>query len=96
MAIVKSNHCAYDTHYHIVFPVKYRKSLLNKDIERTIVKIAREIEDRYDIEFEEIGCDINHIHILCTFHPKYAGGDIVRIFKSITAKQLFIKFLCSF
>ena len=31
-------------------------------------------------------------YILCAFHPKYAGAEIVRIFKSITAKQLFIKF----
>ena len=92
MAVVKSNHCAYNTHYHIVFPVKYRKVLLNKDIERAIVQIAQEIEDRFEIEFEEIGCDKDHIHILCSFHSKYAGGEIVRIFKSITARELFKRF----
>ena len=31
-------------------------------------------------------------YILCAFHPKYEDLEIVRIFKSITAKQLFIKF----
>ena len=49
MAVVKSNHRAYDTHYHIVFPVIYRKALLSKDIERAIVEITHEIESRYDI-----------------------------------------------
>ena len=86
----KLAHCAYDAHYHIVFPVKYRKALLNPGIEVAIVNIAKEIQERYDIEFEKIGCDLNHIHILCSFSPtKYKGVDIVRIFKSITARELF-------
>ena len=92
MAIKKSNHCAYDTHYHIVFPVKYRKALLDKNITLAITKIAREIEQRYSIEFEKLGYDENHIHILTSFHPKYSGSQIVTMFKSITAKQLFKQF----
>jgi hypothetical protein len=24
MSVTRSNHCVYDTHYHVVFPVKYR------------------------------------------------------------------------
>ena len=89
---IKSNHCAYDTHYHIVFPVKYRKALLTNEIPLAIVEIAKEIGLRYEIDFENIGCDINHIHILASFHPKYGGGEVVRKFKSITAKQLFLRF----
>ena len=41
---------------------------------------------------EQIGCDKDHIHILTSFHPKYSIGDFVRLFKSITAKQVFLKF----
>ena len=89
----KGYHCAYDTHYHIVFPVKYRKALLDQQISKAIVEIAQEISLRYEIEFENIGCDLNHIHILCSFSPaKYKGGDIIRIFKSITARELFVRF----
>jgi putative transposase len=92
MKVIKSNHCAYQTHYHLVFPVKYRKSLLNKEVEQGVKLIAKEIGERYEIEFESIGCDINHIHILCSFHPKYSIGEVVRKFKSITARELFKKF----
>jgi putative transposase len=89
----KGHHHAHDSHYHIVFPVKYRKALLNHDIPLAIVEFARGIEERYDIEFEKIGTDLNHIHILCSFSPsKYKGGDVVRIFKSITARELFKRF----
>jgi len=70
MGVVRSNHCAYDTHYHIVFPVKYRKALLREPQTKAILEIAKEISERYDIEFEKIGTDGDHIHILTSFHPK--------------------------
>ncbi len=88
----KGHHCAYDTHYHVVFPVKYRKALLRDDIGNYIKEISKEIQIRYDLEMEQVGCDNDHIHILCSFHPKYSIGDFVRLFKSITAKEIFKKF----
>ncbi len=88
----RSKHCVYATHYHVVFPVKYRKALLRNEIPSAIAEIATDIGERFEIEFENIGCDLNHIHILCSFHPKYSGSDVVRIFKSIVAKQLFLQF----
>ena len=88
----KGNHCAYDTHYHIVFPVKYRKALLTKEVEVQIKEISKEIEERFELEVEQIGCDVDHIHLLCSFHPKYSIGSVVRIFKSNTSRELFKKF----
>ena len=90
--ITRGTHCVDDAHYHIVFPVKYRKALLNPNITQAIIETAQEINERYEIDFEKIGTDINHIHLLASFHPKYGGGDVVRIFKSITAKELFKRF----
>jgi putative transposase len=92
MKVTKSNHCAYQTHYHLVFPVKYRKALLYAEVVEELKVIAKEIGERYEIEFEELGCDVDHIHILCSFHPKYSIGETVRKFKSITARELFKKF----
>lgn len=92
MSLTRSNHCVYDTHYHVVFPVKYRKALLSTTVAAAVVEIAREIEIRYDIVFDQIGTDGDHIHVLCTFHPKYAGSAIVGLFKSIKAKELFKRF----
>lgn len=88
----KGWHCAYDTHYHIVFPVKYRKALLSKPIERKIKEVSMDIQERYEITIEQIGCDQDHIHLLCSFHPKYSIGSVVQKFKSITARELFKTF----
>ena len=92
MVLVRTHHNAYDTHYHIVFPVKYRKVLLCDDIPLAITQIAEEISERYDITFEKIGTDGDHIHILTSFPPKHSGSSVVRIFKSITARELFKRF----
>lgn len=92
MTIKKTYHNVYNTHYHIVFPVKYRKALLQNDIPLAISKLAKEIAIRYDIEFEKIGYDQDHIHILLNFPPKHSGSKVVRIFKSITARELFKQF----
>jgi putative transposase len=63
--VEKASHCAWQIHYHIVFPVKYRRGLLDETVVKIILMTAKEIEDRYDIEFEQIGCDKDHVHILC-------------------------------
>ena len=92
MAVVRTHHNAYTAHYHIVCPVKYRKALLSGDIPLAINHIAEEISIRYDIQFEKLGYDKDHIHILTSFPPKYGGSEVVRIFKSITARELFKQF----
>ena len=88
----KGNHCAYGTHYHIVFPVKYRKALLSNGPTKAIKEISKKIEERYYLDIDQIGCDQDHIHLLVSFHPKYSIGQFVRLYKSITAKHLFLQF----
>ena len=87
--IQKGHYYAYQTHYHIVFPVKYRKALLSQPIVATLKMVTKELEERYEFEMEQIGCDDNHIHLLTSFHPKYSIGQFVRLYKSITARELF-------
>ena len=89
MTITKSSHRVYDTHYHIVCPVKYRKSLLGEEIVATMRRTILGLEERYDLTFEQFGDDKNHVHLLLSFSPRYSIGQVVRLFKSITAKQLF-------
>ena len=87
--VKKGYHCAWQIHYHIVFPVKYRKALLDFSVTQIIMETAEGISERYSIEMEGIGCDKDHIHLLCSAHPKIAPGRIVQIFKSITAREIF-------
>lgn len=65
--------------------------MLDEEVVEIIKDIALGIQERYDIEIEAMGMDGNHIHILCSSHPKISPGQIVRVFKSITAREIFIK-----
>ena len=88
-AVRKRAHGAWQLHYHIVFPVKYRKALLDEAVTTIIQESAAEIAERFPIEMEAMGTDKNDIHLLCSAHPKVAPGRIVQIFKSITAREIF-------
>ncbi len=85
----KGAHCAWQIHYHSVFPVKYRKALLDEEVTAIIQDTAAEIAERFPIEMEAMGTDKNHIHLLCSADPKMAPGRMVQIFKSITAREIF-------
>lgn len=85
--VKRGYHCARQIHYQIVFPVKYRKALLEREVVKIIRGTAIGIEERYEIEIEAIGIDKDHIYILCSSHPKLSPGKIVRILKSITAQE---------
>ena len=75
--------------YHLVCAVKYRRSVLSEAVTDTIVNVCMEIEEKYGIEFIEIGTDINHIHYLLQAPPKYSPTQIVTMIKSITARMVF-------
>jgi putative transposase len=69
--------------------VKYRRVLLDRDVVEIIRDTAIGIQERYEIEIEQMGMDNDHIHLLCGAHPKIAAGRIVQIFKSITGREIF-------
>ena len=78
-----------ECHYHIQITVKYRKSLLDESVQNIIKNTLTGFKERYAIEISEIGFDQNHLHILCRFLPKYSGGSVIKIIKSLTAKEVF-------
>ena len=90
-AVRKGAHCAWPFRYHIVFPVKDRKSLLEEEVTTIIQETAAEIAERFSIEMEAMGTDKNHIHLRCSAHPKMAPGRIVQIFKRLTAREIFCR-----
>ena len=77
--------------YHFVCPAKYRKVVFSKAVDMTIKEICLEIEKRYDIHFLEIGTDKDHVHFLIQSVPTKSASEIIRMVKSITAREVFRK-----
>jgi putative transposase len=82
-------HNVSEPYYHIQLTVKYRKALMNERTEEVILEVTKGIKERYAIEVSHVGFDKNHVHILCKFLPKYSGGQVIRLIKSITAREVF-------
>ncbi len=86
---INKSHNVSNLMYHFVFPAKYRRVVLDKDVDRVIKETCEEISKRYEIYFLEIGTDKDHVHFLIQSVPKYSPTQIVKIVKSITAREVF-------
>ena len=77
--------------YHLVFPTKYRRLVIDGTVDQLIKDICLEIEQRYEVHFVEIGTDKDHVHFLVQSVPILPITRIVMIIKSITARKVLEK-----
>lgn len=77
--------------YHFVCPAKYRRVVIDEEVDRVIKETCEEISKRYEIDFLEIGTDKDHVHFLVQSAPTYSPKKIIQIIKSITAREVFEK-----
>ena len=75
--------------YHLVFPTKYRRVVIDERVDKCIRDICIEIARRYEIHFVEIGTDKDHVHFLIQSVPNWSVSKLVTVLKSITAKSVF-------
>jgi len=75
--------------YHLVFPAKYRRVVIDEGVDVVLKEVCLEIEKRYHLKFLEIGTDKDHIHILVQSVPTYSVTKIVTMIKSLTAREIF-------
>ena len=83
--IIHKSHNVSKLMYHFVFPTKYRRVVIDDEVDRVIKETCIEISKRYDLYFLEIGTDKDHVHFLIQSIPSYSPMQIVKIVKSITA-----------
>ena len=75
--------------YHLVFPAKYRRSVIDAQVDVVLREVCLEIEKRYQVGFLEIGTDVDHVHFLVQTVPTYSVTKLVTIIKSVTAREVF-------
>jgi putative transposase len=93
MGLKRASHAVYDTNYHLVWCPKRRKNIfVDKEVRERAEQLVREICEEYGFEITEMEVAENHIHILVSFSPRRSIGEVVRIIKSISARQLFREF----
>jgi putative transposase len=89
--LIHARTCVYNVNYHIVWSTKYRKKVLNNNLQEELKNLFFEIarEKGFIIATMEIMPD--HVHIFASAHPQIAPSYIVKMLKGISARKLFIK-----
>ena len=77
--------------YNVVLPAKYRRKVFTKEVEKELIQVCKEISERFEIHYVEIGTDEDHVHFLIQSVPTFPVTEIVRKTKSITAREIFDK-----
>src|SRR5699024_4635424 len=75
--------------YHLVFPAKYRRVVFDEQVDEVVKDVCLAIADSYQVKFLEIGTDEDHVHFLVQSVPMYSVTKIVRMVKSLTAREVF-------
>ena len=88
----RAAHSAYDTAYHLVWSPKYRKGILTGALAKRVEELFREISEAHDITIEEMEVSVDHVHMFCSFPPRYAISLVVGRLKSLSARAVFKEF----
>ncbi len=85
--------CVCNINYHMVWSVKYRRKILNQDIEEYLQKLVQQIaEDKgFTVHLFECG-EGDHVHCFVSAPPKLSITAIVKYLKGISGRKLFERF----
>ena len=86
--LIRKSHNVSILLYHIVCPAKYRRIVISGEVDQVLTVVCMDIAQRYEILFVEIGTDRDHVHFLVQSVPSYSPTKVVRIIKSLTAREI--------
>jgi putative transposase len=86
--LVRKRHNVSILLYPIVCPAKYRRIVFSDEVDQVLTAVCLEIAQRYEIVFLEIGTERDHVHFLVQSVPSYSPTKLVRIIKSLTAREI--------
>ena len=92
MVFRRAAHAAYDTAYHLVWSLKYRKRILEGALAARVEQMFTEIADSYEITIDEMEVSPDRVHIFCSFPPRYSIAQVIGMFKSLSARAVFREF----
>jgi putative transposase len=92
MPIRHAAHAVYDCQYHLVWAPKRRRPILEGAIAERMDSLLVEIGLAHDIEIDEWHVAPDHVHIFCTFPPRYSISQVVTRLKSLSARATFREF----
>ena len=85
----KSNrNVVYRCHYHVVWCPKWRRKVIEGDIETRLKEIIREVCAERDADIIELETMPDHVHLLVTVDPQYGIHRLIKQIKGRSSRQL--------
>ena len=83
-----SNKTIYSCQYHVIWCTKYRRKVLDTQIQGRLKQLIREKQDAYEYHIREVETQPEHVHLLIEIPPIHSIDKIVGKIKAYTAKVL--------
>jgi len=85
----KLAHTVWECKYHVVWCPKYRFRILNGELGKSLRAIIRQLCEWKQIEILAGNVQIDHIHLVISFPPKYSVAEVMGFLKGKSAIKLF-------
>jgi putative transposase len=86
--IRSGRHCTFLMHVHLVFVVKYRRTVFTQDHFATMREVFNKICDDFESELVEFDGEADHVHLLVNYPPKVAISKLVNSLKGVSSRRL--------
>lgn len=86
------SHSVHQLQVHIVWCVKYRRSVLIRQIGDRLTEILKELCEKLDVELLATENEVDHVHLVVRIKPDQQISKLVNSFKGVTARRLFQEF----
>ena len=92
MVLRRTPHAVYNTLYHLVWAPKYRRDVLQGEVQPRVRELFAAIAEQYDITIEDMEVSPDPVHIFCSFPPRSSIAQVVTRCKSLRARAVLREF----
>ena len=78
----------YSCQYHVIWTTKYRRKVLDDNIQNRLKHLILEKQDDYEYEIIEMEIMYDHIHLLIDINPQIGINKTIGFIKGYTSKIL--------
>jgi putative transposase len=78
--------------YHFVWIPKYRHKVFSEPYRSSLKAVIEKIGYDYNIEIIELEIPKDHIHMVARTEPRISPSEVMRIIKSISAREFFKRY----
>ncbi len=88
----KSAHSTHTLNYHLIWCVKYRRTVLTHEIGDRVKEIIRDVAKEQNAIIEAVETEPDHLHVMLNLKPTHSIPKLVQLFKGRSARIIFQEF----